>query len=404
MKPGPRVALFADSFHEVNGVALTCRSLEAYARRRRYPMLSVHAGPRDLLATSDGITRLELPASRWGFGLEQDLRFDLLFARHLSRVSRAMSDFQPDVVHITGPSHLGMLGALLAYRHRVPLVASWHTNVHEYAGRRLPGLAPRALRRLAESLSLRMTLRFYQLATQLLAPNSELIHLLSEGTGRPCHLMRRGVDCEAFHPGLRQRSDDALVVGYVGRLSPEKSVRRLAELERHLLQAGLRNFRIEIAGHGGERSWLQSNIVSLRDHGLLRGLSLARAYANFDIFAFPSETDTYGNVVQEAMASGVPCVVMSQGGPASIVRDACDGLVAESPAEFFDHVVMLAEDVELRQMMGRTARRSALGASWDAVFQGVYETYSLAVRQPAQAARPENPTFARPVELEDRAL
>jgi glycosyltransferase involved in cell wall biosynthesis len=397
--------LFADSFHEVNGVALTCRSLEDHARRHHYPMLSVHAGPRDSLTTAAPITRLELHPSRLGFSLEQDLRFDLLFARHLAPVSRALQDFQPDVVHITGPSHLGILGALLAYRHRLPLVASWHTNIHEYAARRLPSFAPRAARRAAESASLRLALRFYQLAARTLAPNAELVQLLSARTGRPCHLMRRGVDCEAFQPGLRQRDDDALVIGYVGRLSPEKSVRRLAELEQHLEASGLDNFRIEIAGHGSERPWLRGNIARLRDHGVLRGKALARAYANFDIFAFPSETDTYGNVVQEAMASGVPCVVMHRGGPASIVRDACDGLVAESPADFLDHVLLLAEDDELRAILGRNARRSSLGASWDAVFAGVYETYALAAGQHQQARRPETPAFVpRRVELEDRAL
>jgi glycosyltransferase involved in cell wall biosynthesis len=401
----PRVALFADSFHEVNGVALTCRSLEDFARRNQYPMLSVHAGLRDTRSEADGITRLELSSSRLGFSLEQDLSFDLLFARHLGPLIRAMHAFQPDIVHITGPSHLGILGALLAHRHRVPLVASWHTNVHQYAGRRLPAFAPQALRRLAESTSLRLALRFYQLAGQILAPNRELVRMLSEGTARPCHLMRRGVDCEAFHPGLRQRHDDALVVGYVGRLSPEKSVRRFAELERHLSAAGLRNFRIEIVGQGSEQAWLRGNITRLRHHGVLRGPALARAYANFDIFAFPSETDTYGNVVQEAMASGVPCVVMDSGGPASIVRDACDGLVAETAQDFLEHVLLLAEDRELRSLIGRNARRSALGASWDAVFRGVYEIYLLAAGQPVHARRLEKPPFAaRPVELEDRAL
>lgn len=401
----PRVALFADSFHEVNGVALTCRSLEDHARRNQYPMLSVHAGPRDTRSEADGITRLELSPSLLSFGLEQDLRFDLLFARHLGPLSRAMLAFQPDVVHITGPSHLGILGALLAHRHQIPLVASWHTNVHQYAGRRLPAFAPRAIRRLAESTSLRLALRFYQLAGQILAPNRELVRMLSEGTGRPCHLMRRGVDCQAFHPGLRQRNDDPLVVGYVGRLSPEKSVRRLAELEQHLSAAGLRNFRIEIAGHGSEQGWLHGNITRLRHHGVLHGAALARAYANFDIFAFPSETDTYGNVVQEAMACGVPCVVMGRGGPASIVRDACDGLVAETAHDFLEYVLLLAEDRELRSLMGRNARRSALGASWDEVFRGVYEIYALAAGQPDRVGRQEKVPFAsRPVELEDRAL
>ncbi len=147
MTSHPRVALFADSFHEVNGVALTCRALEDYARRNHLPMLSVHAGPRAGQSTAGSITQVELPTSKLALGLEQDLRFDLLFARHLPALTAAMRGFQPSVVHITGPSHLGILGALLAHRLRLPLVASWHTNVHQYAARRLPACAPAGLRR-----------------------------------------------------------------------------------------------------------------------------------------------------------------------------------------------------------------------------------------------------------------
>jgi glycosyltransferase involved in cell wall biosynthesis len=386
------VTLFADSFHEVNGVGLTCRMLEDYARRWGYPMLSVHSGPRTGRERTGSVERCELATSRWHLGLERDLKFDLLFARHWNWLKAAVKEFRPDLIHVTGPNHAGLLGALLAFDLKVPVVASWHTNLHEYAALRLGRHVPRALERSTEEVVLRLLMLYYRMARVTLAPHEGLRRLLEERTGRPCRLMRRGVDCELYDPRKRTREDDALVVGYVGRLSPEKSVMRLRDVEMALAAAGIDNFRIEIAGHGGEREWLRANVTRLRDHGVLRGEDLARAYAGFDVFAFPSETDTYGNVVQEAMASGVSCVVTSEGGPRHIVTDGLNGAVAQGPGEFCEAVVMLARNEGLRRRMGREARKTALGASWDAVFGGVYEAYGEALGecdwQPAAARCP----------------
>jgi glycosyltransferase involved in cell wall biosynthesis len=388
----PRVALFADSFHEVNGVALTCRMLENFASVRGYPMLSVHTGAGGPESTRGSVIRSEIPMSGLSFGLEKDLRFDLAFLRHFAMVRRQMERFRPDIVHITGPSHVGILGALLAWRLKIPMVASWHTNVHEYAARRLGHLLSWLPRRVvdrlaaaAEAASLWASGRFYGLARVTLAPNPELIAMLEHRTGRPCHLMRRGVDTSLYNPDRRRRSDPAIAVGYVGRLSPEKSIRRLAAIAGGLINAGIGDFRIEIAGHGGERDWLRANVANLHDHGVLRGEQLAQAYAGFDIFAFPSETDTYGNVVQEAMASGVPCVVMNKGGPASIVTSGHDGFVCTSEASLVSAVVRLASDLALRRRLGEQARRTALDASWERVFEIVYAAYAdaLCARQAA---------------------
>src|ERR1700731_5346616 len=139
--PGPpRVAFFPDSFHEINGVAHTSRHFEAFARRHSLPFLCVRAGDRVHDRVTEGsVTTLELSRSRMSFALDKDLRFDPLYFRHWKRIHAALADFKPDVIHITGPSELGILGATLAHRMRVPLAASWHTNLHEYAGRRASG-------------------------------------------------------------------------------------------------------------------------------------------------------------------------------------------------------------------------------------------------------------------------
>jgi hypothetical protein len=128
----PRIAYFPDSFHEVNGVAHTSRNFVAFARRRGIPMLCVRAGQKTQLCPPDGsVQALELGRSPLAVQMEKDLSFDPLFFRYSGLISSTVRDFQPDVIHITGPSELGIFGAYFAWQLGIPLVASWHTNVHE---------------------------------------------------------------------------------------------------------------------------------------------------------------------------------------------------------------------------------------------------------------------------------
>ena len=118
----------------VNGVAHTSRHFEAFARRRNLPFLCVRAGNRPQALVEDGnVWTLELPRSFLSFPLEKDLRFDPAFLRHVPLIGDVLERFQPDLIHITGPSEVGLLGAALAHHLNLPLAASWHTNVHEYA-------------------------------------------------------------------------------------------------------------------------------------------------------------------------------------------------------------------------------------------------------------------------------
>ena len=378
----PRVAFFTDSFHEVNGVALTSRQFEAFARRRGLPFLSVHCASHGFVATTEPAWTCELQRGRAAFGLDRDLFCDPLL--HLQRecVEEVVKEFRPDVIHVTGPGDVGTLGAWLAHSLRVPLAASWHTNLHEFAARRLErmfGALPRGFRkglaRHTESAVLSCVLRFYRLGKVLFAPNPELVDLLSERTERPTFLMERGIDTELFSPEKRDRADGPLTLGFVGRVTPEKGVRFLAEVERALLAAGLCDFRFVIVGGGSEQSWLAQHLWPAECPGVLSGETLARAYANMDIFVFPSHTDTFGNVVLEAMASGVPAVVTADGGPKFLVRSGETGFVAADEPGFLRQVVELAVNRGLRESMSEASRRRALDRSWDRVFEEVYAGY-----------------------------
>ena len=381
----PRVAYFPDSFHEVNGVAHTSRHFEAFARRRNLPFLCVRAGHRAQPLFEEGnLWTLELPRGILSFALEKDLRFDPAFMRHVPLIEETLNRFQPHLIHITGPSEVGMLGAGLAHVRELPLAASWHTNIHEYAARRsewflrlLPKEQAEAASRTIEDLALTGAAAFYKVAQVLFAPNHDLCRLLEKATGKPCHLMPRGVDADLFHPSKRNRprEDRDQVLGFVGRLSIEKNVALLAQVQQELERLGHRSFRFMIVGHGAEEAWLRDRLPRAEFTGVLRGEALSAAYANMDLFVFPSHTDTFGNVVLEALASGVPAIVTPDGGPKSIVRDGETGRIV--PDEGFAAAIagVLSDPIKHTEMR-QASRAYALTASWDAVFEGVYAGYA----------------------------
>ncbi len=390
----PRVAFFTDSFHEVNGVALTSRQFDAFARRRQYPFLSVHAGPRTEIATEGSVTTLELQRGRAAFPVECDMNFDPLFFRYRKYVAGILRDFRADILHITGPSDNGILAAYLAHELKIPLVASWHTNLHEFAARRLhklfrflPNGPLDSLTLATEQSTLALCTQYYKLARVVLAPNQELVELLQQRTGQPAFLMQRGSDTSMFSPDKRDRADGDFVIGYVGRVTPEKNVRFLVEIERALIESGHANFRFLIIGDGSERQWLAANLKNAEFTGVLKGEALARAYANMDVFAFPSHTDTYGNVVIEALASGVPAVVTASGGPKYLIQSGLSGFVAADDLGFIRAIREICDDGGLLAKMRVAAREHARSLSWDGVFDSVYEAYEQALPSTLYSSR-----------------
>jgi phosphatidylinositol alpha 1,6-mannosyltransferase len=382
MRERPRVAFFSCVYHEVDGVAETSRQFEAFARREQLPFLMVHAGPRDEVTTEGPVTRLQLQRSPMKFPLDRAHDYDLLFLRHYRKLEPLLQEFRPDVVQITGPSDVGTLGAYVAHKMRIPLAASWQTNLHQYARRRvgaavsfLPTDVVARLADLAERLSFRASARFYKIPRLLFAPNQEMIQVLEAATGKPCYLMSHAVDTTVFSPELRRRTDGPFRIGYVGRLTTEKNVRSLARLEQGLLDRGHRDFQFVIVGEGAEQEWLRNNMRQAEFTGVLRGTELSRTFADFDVLAFPSETDTFGLVVLEAFASGMPAVVTDRGGPQFTVRHGSSGFIAHDFEEFVSYTASLMEQPELLASMRAAARKQALETSWDRIFEGMYEAY-----------------------------
>jgi len=381
----PRVAYFPDSFLEGDGVAMTSNKLVKFARERDYPFLVFHAGPKTHDTQDGSVTFVSLSRSLLSIPMDHSLRFDPLFQRHLRKAKRAIEKFKPDVIHITGPNDVSIMGALLAWKMDIALVGSWHTNVHEYAARRLHKkltFLPKDIRTGFTNWIERRVLSgaklYYKMPQVLLAPNQELLDMLVAGTTRRARLMVRGVDMEKFNPGHRTVNDGLIRFGFVGRLRAEKNVRMLPELEKRLIAAGKSGFRFLIVGEGDERKFLEREMKFADFTGYLDGQELSEAYANMDVFVFPSETDAFGNVPQEAMASGAPALVTDKGGPKHFVADGVNGYVCRDLDEFVKYSSMLIDDVSLLERLKLTSLEFAKTRSWESVFETVYQAYGEA--------------------------
>ncbi len=379
-----RVALFSDCFHALNGVSTVSNEFVAFAGRHGLPFCCIHSGSVTQSTQEDSVTTIELKRAL-NIKMDEDLFFDPLLSRFRNNVMRQLEEFQPDLIHITGPGDMGLLGFWISNRMRLPMAASWHTNLHEYAGRRVEGHLRRAPYKFrnrtaaaAERHSLRALTWFYRHAHFSVAPNQEMVDLLLEHTGRPSYLLKHGVDTSRFArrpktPGGKFR------IGWVGRLTPEKNVQAFAALEANLLAAGEQDFELLIVGDGSEREWLRARLKHAIMPGFLKGEALADAFASMDAFVFPSKTDTFGLVVLEAMASGVPAVLSAEAGARIGI---CDGVEGFRSGDLTDGVLRLMRCAELRQTMSRAAEGFARAQSWDGVFRDLYESYGEALQHP----------------------
>lgn len=394
------MAFFPDSYVEVNGAAMTCQRLVDYAKRKNHPYLVIHADSKAGSSIDGSVEHVAFKRSPVSFLLDEELAYDPLFQRYTNKVLRKLVEFKPDVIHVTGLNDVGILGTYLAWKLQIPVLGSWHTNLHEFASQRLhrmlrflPTGFVDSLSNFAERKILKGAVLYYKIPKVVLAPNQELVDLLGKGTHRVAHLMGRGVDTEKFSPSKRTVNDGILRLGFVGRLRAEKNVRTLVTIEKELLKLGKTDFQFLIVGEGNEREYLEKHLKHKEITGFIAGEKLSEAYANMDIFVFPSETDAFGNVAQEAAASGVVSIVSNKGGPKYLVKHGETGFIAETTEDYVKYILQLMDDRERLAQMRETARSGAMKASWDSIFAGVFDAYhetvEIAAKQDAAKAKAE---------------
>ena len=295
----------------------------------------------------------------------------VVFAR-AARLAAILREFRPDVVHLASPFVLGWQGVAAADALGVPSVAVYQTDVVAYAEKYgMPRVAAAVGRHVA---------RLHRRATLTLAPSAASMRQLEELGVDRLRRWGRGVDTRLFTPERRSdawRSRVApghTLIGYVGRLAPEKQVADLAAL------ADLPGTRLIVVGDGPSRVPLERALPEAIFTGHLSGPALAEALASFDVFVHPGESETFGQTIQEALASGVPVVATGVGGPVDLVRSSVDGWLYR-PGDLRDlreRVADLVGDDGKRRAFAAAARDSVRDRSWDAVCRQLVGHYEEA--------------------------
>ncbi len=372
-----RIALFTDTYpNDVNGVARTLGLLVQHGTRRGHEFALVT--PRVSEENAEyAVEHHQL------FGIPAPLYPDLQLARGLDGGAKHMlARFKPDLVHIATESSIGLSARRWAKRTGTPLVTSFHTNfpmyLHEYHLGFLETPVWNYLR------------WFHRDSLVTLCPSNDTVQELADHAFHPrLRVWSRGVDTDQFGPHwrseeVRQRLAPGAetIMVYVGRLANEKRVGVLMEaFPRIRAQVGA-GTHLVFVGDGPAAGRMRARALEgVHFTGFLRGEALAKAYAAGDLFVFPSDTETFGNVVLEALASGLPAVVVNRGGVKETVIPGRTGLRVEpnDPEAFAEACIRLLRADDLRASLARGALEEARSRSWESIMDGLLQEYSAAL-------------------------
>lgn len=373
-----RVAIVAESFlPNVNGVTNSVLRVIEHLRRTGH----------EVIVVAPDTPRGQPPADRVHDGVRIHRVPSMMFPKVTSlplgvprpRIVNVLRGFDPDVVHLASPALLGWGGVHAARYLGVPTVAVFQTDVAGFAQSYGVGVLSRA--------SWAWTRRLHSKADRTLAPSTAAMEDLAAHRIPRLHKWGRGVDITGFVPSAR---DEALrrrlspaglpIVGFVGRLAPEKHVERLAGL------AARDDLQLVIVGDGVDRSKLAALMPRAVFTGALYGAELATAYASMDVFVHPGEHETFCQAVQEAMASGVPVIAPNAGGPRDLVTPMHTGLLLG--VDEFEKRLSGAVDhlIAERARYSAAARRSVLARTWPAVCDELLGHYEAVIGLRRRAA------------------
>jgi glycosyltransferase involved in cell wall biosynthesis/predicted metal-dependent phosphoesterase TrpH len=366
---GPkRIALIADAIGGVHGVSHTIERI----RELGVPGYEVEVigTDRDVDRRLPAVAEVEIP---FYAGLEIGIP-------SLPGMVEVLAEGRFDLVHVTAPGPAGVVATLIARIMELPLLGSWHTELGVYAGMR--SASPELEQGMQMALSL-----FYRQCGRVLSPSPASDESLARLGVERDRIGRwsRGVDTSRFDPDLRQPHayPGEIKVIYAGRLTKEKGIDLLADSFLRARETDPR-LHLLLAGGGPEEEMLRERLgESATFLGWLGGDDLPRAYASADIFLFCSRTDTFGQVLVEAGASGVPAVAVAEGGPTSIVLDGETGRLCEPDPEMLAAAVLqMADAPAWRAKLGRQAIAAARSRTWEAAMGEVGDGYGALLETP----------------------
>jgi glycosyltransferase involved in cell wall biosynthesis len=366
-----KLALVTETYPpEINGVAMTLSQLAKGLAARGHAVEIIRprqakeeARPGTTFREENGVGHWLVPGMP--IPMYKSLRMGLPVAPTLQKRWKTS---QPDVVHVATEGPLGLAALYAAGRFRLPVTSSFHTNFHQYGGHY--GLRP------AQNVVLRYLRWFHNRTRCTMVPTDEMrAQLLADGFQRLA-IMARGVDTKLFTPEKRSETlrqqwgigpTDPVMI-YVGRIAAEKNL-GLAVEAFLAMQKTAPNAKFVLVGDGPERESLRGKYPQFHYAGVQRGVSLAEHYASADVFVFPSVTETFGNVITEAMASGLVVLSYDYAAARQYIRDGENGFCARfsEPASFLQSADRLMQARSTWNSIRAAARGTALAITWDAI-------------------------------------
>jgi len=357
-----RIAVFTDTyFPQVNGVSKYLEEMKKYMNDKGIEyQLFVSQKPCNM-EMNKTISFYGLP-----FLLYPELRISL---PSYARIKRILDKFNPDIIYLATPLSIGKAGLKYARKNGISVVSTYHTHFPQYLRYYhldyLQGAVWKYLR------------WFHSFSQINFCPSKETIEQLHDHDIENLTLCNNGIDCNVFSPDARSERikkyyapQGEVVLLYVGRIAPEKDLDVLMKAAGLLNDAKVK-YKLLIVGDGPARMSLQeqgiSNVIFT---GYKSGHELYEIYASSDIFVFPSRTETFGNVILEAMASGMPVVAAYAGGVKENLVDMVNGIAFEAGDErgMADGILKLLDDTSLREKLAENARSYALARNWDKIF------------------------------------
>ena len=371
-----RVAIFTGNYNHIrDGVSLTLNRLVGFLESKDIPVIvfgpTVDEPAFDHNGELVAIPSVPMPG-------RPEYRVTVGFP---DSAQRRLEEFNPTLVHLATPDVLGFRAMRWAQANDIQIVSSYHTHFTSY-------LKYYNLNML-ELLGWKYLVWFYSQCKHIYVPSPSMADELNEkGITEGIRIWARGVYTDRFHPDKRdlewRRSigiqDDEKVVSFVSRLVWEKDLQTFVDVVKKLGSS----VKPLVVGDGPARKELETMLPEAHFTGFITDDELYRAYASSDIFLFPSDTETFGNVTLEAMSSGLPCVVADATGSRSLVESGVNGYLAppRDTKEFAACVNKIAQDDELREKMGKAARQKALVYSWENVNSKLLENYKEALESP----------------------
>jgi glycosyltransferase involved in cell wall biosynthesis len=361
-----RIALFTDTLHEINGVAITIRRLIDTARKRGVDLVVITSNSGET-GFSEGVMNFR---SLGMVSLPEYPDLQLHFPPVLDIIDYIEKEGFASI-HASTPGTLGLLGLFIAKLMDIPIAATYHTDIPRYVGELTNDM-------FLEGAAWNYMIWFYSLMEEVMVPSaSTRAQLVARGLpAEKARPLPRWVDTVTFTPDRRNHTfwnayglDGGLKFLYVGRISREKNLQLLADAFKTVVDGGLGGDLIFV-GDGPFRKELEEIMEGYPAAftGFLAGEALCSAFASADVFVFPSTTDTFGNVVLEAQASGIPVIVSDEGGPRELMRHGETGLVvrANDLGSLVGAMSLFLKNPGLAADMGRKARDFTLENGIDA--------------------------------------